>query len=221
MLYDLIVILIIVGILLFIVSFIILILALLPPDLPKRQESLSTILPRVKTGDLLLVSYRNVSGYVVKIFTQSIWTHVGLVYREGRDIYVLECGYYHPGLKDIIKNPILQWLQLSESSPMVWIPLEGGEVSNQDLNQQLEKIGHGIFPKHLYKWLPAVIRVPYRPKTDRVFFCSELIAYLFQELGIMKKEYRPSSYSPKDFMSRKITLEKPYFLGEPVGFTYS
>lgn len=223
MLDDSIVFLIIVILLIFIFFLIILILIFLPSDLPLRQASLSSLLPQFKTGDLLLVSYRNIPGYLVKIFTQSIWTHIGLIYRDGKDVYVIECGYYYRGLEGIIKNPILQWLQLSTGAPMVWIPLQGdrvGAVLNPEINQQLNKINQGTFQKRLYKWLPAIVRLPYHPKKDQVFYCSEFIAYLFQELGIMKKEYRPSSYAPKNFMIRDINFENSYSLGEPVGFTY-
>src|SRR5680860_974772 len=47
-----------------------------------------------KTGDVILVSYSNSCG-LIKIFTNSKWTHTSMLYRDKNDkLFILECGSY-------------------------------------------------------------------------------------------------------------------------------
>ena len=51
-------------------------------------------------------------------------------------------------------------------------------------------------------------------------FCSELVAYTYQKLGIMKKENIPSYYNPKDFLTKNIPIEDNMKLDDAVYFRF-
>jgi len=61
--------------------------------------------PKLQTGDLMFVSYHNSLGYFMRGWANSIWTHVGMIMRDGDDLYVMETTDYsslEPS-KDVVK----------------------------------------------------------------------------------------------------------------------
>lgn len=217
-----------------IISFIILLLILIvscgfllrPPDYPIDQHSYQQIKPLFNTGDLLVVSYNSIHANLIRIFTRSIWSHISMIYIDPNDqkTYIIECTQYNSKIKDIIKIPIEEWLSLNCDCHIAWIKLCGPPLNPNVINNLVDnlKLRDIKFERVIAKWLKAVISSPYRPLADdkKFFYCSEFITYLYQELGIIRKELSPSSYSPKSYMSCIVPLISPYGLSPPVMFMY-
>jgi hypothetical protein len=61
--------------------------------------------PKLQTGDLVFVSYKNTLGYFMRGWADSVWTHVGMIMRDGNELYVMETADYSSleHVKDVVK----------------------------------------------------------------------------------------------------------------------
>ena len=55
---------------------------------------ISELEPKLQTGDLVFVSYKNTLGYFMRGWANSVWTHVGMIMRDGDELYVMETADY-------------------------------------------------------------------------------------------------------------------------------
>lgn len=164
-------------------------------------------LPTFKTGDLLFVSYQSMRGKLVKVFTGSKWTHMGMVYipSNSNKQYVIEAAYYDKKNHGILKTPLQEWLSWNSKRVLGWLSKTGPEIPDHKIEKVLNSISNADSDMFVVSWLKAVVTRKYQEDTNKkAFYCSELVAYLCQELGIIRKELMPSSYSPKVFIERNI-----------------
>jgi hypothetical protein len=179
----------------------------------------STVLTRLRTGDLLAVSYNSIRGKLVRIFTGSMWTHIGMVYRTPESICVIEMARY-PHRSGIIKTPIDYWLDWNEDRVLAWKPYTGPEIPSQDIERIYEAIHPGDVDMFMGSWLRAMIKQPYRPQIGKKkFYCSELVSHFLQELGILERIYLPSGYPPKELLFGQPALRPGYTYAEPIMLT--
>lgn len=69
-------------------------------------------------GDLIFASYNNTLGKIVKIWSGSKWTHVGMIFKnpDNGNLSVLEVAEYNnPNFeKGVIEVPLRVWLKMNE-----------------------------------------------------------------------------------------------------------
>jgi len=180
---------------------------------------LNHVQKQFKTGDLLAVSYASTRGKLVKIFTGSMWTHLGMVYKTKDDsLYVLESAHY-PDSSGVLKTPFYKWISWNDDRTIAWASLVGTPIMCDDIERIYQKIQKGKVDLFVFNWLLTTIRLPYISGYRGKFFCSELIAYLLQELGILEKLYSPSSYSPKELLYGKVNYVSSYHYLNPILLT--
>ena len=197
-----------------------------PVDRPIAESSYLEIVKQCKTGDLFVASYETPHAFIVKAFTQSVWNHIGMVYKEKiafnyqdpYSLYIIECCAYDKIYRHVVKMPLGYWIRFSCDLNLAWLKLEGSTLDQEAVDKQFELSSDGRFNKRISNWIPAVMKLAYKPKTDKTFYCSEYISYLYQELGIMKKELRPACYSPKSFMTGQLPFINGFSLAKPVMF---
>lgn len=173
------------------------------PKGKKLNEEKNDEIQSLKTGDLVFVSYPNLFGEIVRAWSGSKWTHVGMIYRdpETKKLSILEVAEYNnPNFeKGVIEVPIYPWLKMNEHC----------EIMYKKLDQELdpEKV-YSIFTqykdKKLYKFGIA------KSKWDRFLFpkkremlgetiaCTELVSIILQEFDLLPYEYSPSEFSAAD-----------------------
>jgi len=190
-----------------------------PPDIPNNRLSYDNIKPRLKTGDLLVVSYNSPHGYLIKMFTKSIWSHIGMIYIDTENnLNIIECSYYNKDVKNVLKVPLDFWLQYNCSCNIAWLQLNGPSIDKNILVNVFRSINDGYLDRIVINWIPSVMHTKYYPRKKKSFFCSELIAYMYQEFNIIKKELLPCNYSPKSFISHQLPFTDDYSLSPPVLF---
>lgn len=59
-----------------------------------KSITFSELEPKLQTGDLVFVSYKNTLGYFMRGWANSVWTHVGMIMRDGDNLYVMETADY-------------------------------------------------------------------------------------------------------------------------------
>jgi len=183
------------------IIFIIIIIRLsIPLDLPTSTVNLQSAINQFETGDIIAVAYSSIRGQLIKIFTGSIWSHVGLIYRSTNNLYVLECAYYDDNECGVLKTPLSKWLNWNKKKKISWVKRIGPKIDNQAIENIYLKINKSQIDSSLISWLKAVIKQKYKSPFKSHYYCSELVALFLQELGIIKKIYLPSGYPPKEII---------------------
>lgn len=205
-----------------------------PLDMPAKRLTLtqsptsdpvtttySTLLTKFRTGDLLAVSYNSIRGKLVRIFTGSMWTHIGIVYRTPDSISVIEMARY-PHRHGLLKTPIDYWFDWNEDRVLAWKPYTGPEINSSEIERLVQSIQPGEVDMFAGSWLRAMIKQPYRPQIGKTkFYCSELVSHFLQELGIMERIHLPSGYPPKELLFGTPPFRRGYTYAEPIMLTLS
>lgn len=174
-------------------------------------------LPPFETGDFVFVSYRSIRGKLVKVFTGSKWTHMGMIFRrDSGDCVVIEAAYYDDSLHGVLETPLPKWLNWNRRRVLGWLPKRGPRISDREMDRVLGGVRRAEMDTLILSWLKAVVNRKYGPEPGKSkFYCSELCAYLCQELGIIEKVLMPASYSPKTFIERRLPLKNGHAFEEP------
>ena len=175
----------------------------------------------LNTGDLILFSSNNTGLFalfdkLIKLFTNSNYNHIGMVLKDPVYIDPKLKGYYlyessWEGTPDPADGKIKLGVQIT--------PLEEAFKNNPG-NAYLRKViaKEGTFSPEkvldIYKktnakpydlnpvdWIEAFFRIDPTfkfGKSDR-FFCSALVAYIYQQLGILQENTDWSIIRPSDF----------------------
>ena len=173
-----------------------------PLDLPKQSIILSSAMEQMKTGDLVAVSYSSTRGKLVKVFTGSMWTHIGMIYRpDPAKIYVIESASYDDK-SGVLKTPWEEWFDWNGRRILAWVPCKR-EITCASLDQIHKKVEGSEVNLWVVDWLKTMYKQPRKDKTSNgsaKYYCSELIAYLLQELDLLEKRYEPGGYSPNELI---------------------
>ena len=202
------------------VVFIIVLIRLQQPlDLPKRTIILSSAIEQMKNGDLVAVSYSSTRGKLVKVFTGSMWTHIGMIYRPNpNEIYVIESASYDDK-SGVIKTPWEEWFDWNYRKILAWVPCRS-QIGCDQIDKIYSKVAGSEVNLWVVDWLKTMIKQPRNRKTsegkDR-YYCSELIAYLLQELDLLDKKHEPSGYPPKELIFSLKSYDAPYLIAGSLG----
>lgn len=161
---------------------------------------------KIKTGDLILFSGNSLISLIIRGFTFSKFSHVGVVYKiEDEDLLLMmESTSINKGFKGVQVVELSRRI-LTYSGKTYWRPL------NKSLSPEMKE-KFSLFRKNLLwvKYEKSIVDLILSAlgasrrngtKLSSVF-CSELIISLFQEIGLMPKTYEPSSYCPKHLSSK-------------------
>ena len=168
---------------------------------------------------------------------QTQWSHVGLIITsevfphpklKPGELYVLEStagGLLGDGVYDVVREETfvgvqirpLQELLALEGDQYAWLPL---------LERPALRDRSDVVYRYLHKgydWSPLCLVSSVLERTrplrnlfinaDSRFFCSELVARVYQDLGLLSDELRADNVIPADFVGGG---ELPQLWGEPV-----
>ncbi len=178
-----------------------------PFDKPKDEIELNKIENELETGDLIAVSYQSIRGNLVKCFTGSSWTHLGMIYKDCNtgEVFVLEVSYYTNKEQGIIKRPLRYWLDWNEDRDIVYIKHIGTPISSNDIDRILTKMPNVSPDTNVVNWLKTLVKRPYYPRNlNKPYYCSEFIIILLQELNVIEKEYLADGYQPWEAIFGKL-----------------
>lgn len=185
----------------------------------------------LKTGDIVLFSGDKGIAPLIKLFTKSKWSHVGMVYIRDGDVCLWESTKIGKVI-DTEKGKIVNGVQLPLLSER--IRTFSGDVAirkinkgfEQDMLQKLhdfrQKVKGRKYETRKLDLLLSVYDgifipegfVPDASNDLSSFFCSELIAETYREIGLLLSPQSSSEYTPADFaMHGKVSLHE-HELGE-------
>ena len=183
----------------------------------------------LKTGDLVLFSGKSFISKAISLFTRSPHSHIGIVRWDTQlNMYTIWESTTLSNLPDIYtgkKTNGVQNVLLSKR-----IATYDGEISIRRLNKPLQS---NMYPK-LCKAYRELNNRPYeksyanllfamfekvKGKEDlSTMFCSELVAEVYQAVGLLTEERPSDKYTPADFSEefQDFDLELGYELGKEI-----
>lgn len=208
-----------------------------------KSISFSELEPKLQTGDLVFVSYNNSLGYFMRGWANSVWTHVGMIMRDGNDLYVMETADYSSlEPKDVLEStkdislkqfnkkgifviPFEIWKSFNKHHQISCIPLE----TTQELRfwdrrklilefwkiqqSKLDEFGVGVSVWSKVLWKKKFDE--HENKEKQNITCFELIVKILQNANVAKKIYTPGSYYTGTLADRKLELEDGFKFGKP------
>ena len=183
----------------------------------------------LKTGDILLLDYEGggffgVFTSLIKYFTHSKYSHIGLVLKDPTFIHPSLKGFYmwessYNGTPDPQDGKIKIGVQITPLEEIInHYRNEGGQIyvrrldTNKTIfNDEILTEIHDVVYNKPYDivptdWIEGLFRKDDHPqKTDR-FWCSALIGYIFSKCDIIDRNIDWSQLRPSDF-SYKTSIQ--------------
>lgn len=160
--------------------------------------------------DLLSVCIPNINGRLVQLFTGSRITHLGMVVIIDGKTNVIEVGYYnnYRGSRII---PIDKWLDKYSDFDIFYLKLKDNNPKSEDILRIYNTITPCDIDLNVISWLKTLTKIKYNGLVIKdKYYCTEFIVIFLQELGIMKKIYKPYCYTPRSIMNLKREMEDKY-----------
>jgi hypothetical protein len=174
------------------------------------------------SGDLMFGSSPDDSGMIVRFFTWSNWSHVGIVLEINGKIdvhyvdiktflWILESTYNNENLKDYIAKTSKSGVQMVRFEEKLL--KYGGEMGIRHVKPKFskhltkkffrfyKKYQDREFTKNKMEIIKSWYDGPFgrnKPHT-KTFFCAKLVAQAFQECKMLKKDKPSNEYTQKNF----------------------
>lgn len=166
----------------------------------------------LQTGDVILFHQDGLISKLIELVTEAHFSHVGMVVREQDGTLNLWQSFAPDG--GVEKGNLLEFLQkYSKNYKGVYIDARHLKFDSPadfwaPLPAFVEKMTGRPFPTawgmvvHYFEGLLGI------DSGDKTFFCSDLIADTYMQVGLLKKKPPPNFYAPKNFSAVKdIDLE--------------
>lgn len=177
-------------------------------------QSYRTLREQLKTGDLVLFSGRSLSSRLVRVFTGSPWSHIGLVVRmpDLPGTPLLWEATRASKVRDILDGRLDDGVQLvplddrvaSYDGLIAVRRLEGVRAdagARDSLDRLMESWRGRPYRNFVVRFLVAWLRRERSPDFLRGGFCSELVAEVYRQWCLLPAERPAHHYVPRDFCS--------------------
>lgn len=175
------------------------------PSLEKylNKQSISIIdhqkvLDTANNGDLIFLSGNTRGEKTCKWFTGSVFSHVGLLFREDNILYITDCdiGQGHRSGVRVMKleDKLARYKGVKIGAIRRYT--QNSRPTREDI---LEIVGKYIglqFDEKILTWFLAGTPLYRLAKNKHHVFCSEYIIMILQDLNIVKQKHVPAWYSP-------------------------
>lgn len=163
----------------------------------------------LKTGDILLVSYSHFNGYLIRVWTRSLWTHPALVLVENGITYVLEASMY--GWENgMLKLPFDVWVRYNKKHVLGSIRINK-EIDSKKVSKYFNKLLDKDLDLFGPSWIRFLQNKPYEEIIMRKkIICVEAIVHILQRMNVIKKKISFSSFFPSDIAWGKFDCEDGY-----------
>jgi hypothetical protein len=181
----------------------------------------------LQTGDLLLFSGRGWSSDVIRWFTGSCWTHVGvIVCLDDVDEPLVFESTLSPESVDLFRGEACSGVTLVPLSrrladyegEIVLRRREGAPLAHRQ-RRLVRRLVQRLYrrPYRHYLWRQLLDAWPGTRRDYGGLFCSELVAELYRRLGWLPRDVRSGAYVPghfgdADFLLQDGALSAPLWL---------
>lgn len=176
----------------------------------------------IKSGDLFLVGYKKPGNILGDSLLKVNFNHIAISVWEDSNLYMIEYANYFNKEQGLLKIPYERWKRYNKNTTVLKnkINFEEDQIANKILkfyNENKEKL-----KTFEGGWKPDWYRFLYKKNkyTDLDFkkqtTCTEIMAYLLSEIGLVRKNKALSDYHQSDFINLKgFDLVKKVSYSEP------
>jgi len=177
--------------------------------------TLDAIYDSLDTGDIILYQGDTSSGNVIRQATQSLWSHVSIVYRlpNTTTLYIMEASTNNAELADCKDGEIKQGVELLSLRDKLFcgyyslLAVRQLRVRTPEMQERLEHF-YGIVKDTPYEegvsgsveLALSAVGWNHDPDPSNMF-CSEFVTYAFMAMGIIEADAEANNWTPKDFSS--------------------
>ena len=175
----------------------------------------------LNTGDLIFVSYKNSLGYFMRLWSNSKWTHVGIVYKDSdSNCYIMETARYGDKYNGVLLLPLNEWKKYNKNCEICTMKLTSSKNNLKTLLlNEFIKIKNKNLDTFGLNWIRLLNKRKYNNLDNQSnITCYELVVHLLQETGVAKKDYSPSSYFPSDLLKHKLIFNNEFKYSNPQKF---
>ena len=177
----------------------------------------------IKTGDLLLFESENYKGFggwftfLIQYFTNSVFSHIGMVVKDPTYINVNMKGYYlwhsdwtnYPDPQDGEKKFGIQFTPLNiiidktkENNGKIFlrkIHTDKNVFTVENMKEIHENVYKKPYDINLIDWIEALMRKDSHPQKTNRFWCSAFVGYIYTFCKILQQDTDWSILRPCDF----------------------
>lgn len=186
-------------------------------DVPYQDEHLNA--KTLKTGDIVLVGYTHAFGHFVRMWTQSLWIHAGIVLVEDGQVYILEAANYDKTYKGLLKMTLRNWLKFNKKAYLSVLRLKEGKIDPQQLEETFFSFKDKKLESFSYSWARFLVNRKYNEdeyKKEK-FVCYEMVMATLMKMDIVEKDKSFTSYLPCNIAHREFRTCKGYKYSPMVG----
>jgi hypothetical protein len=192
--------------------------------------SYADVREELETGDIVLFSGSGPYSRIIQAATHSRWSHVGMVYCLPPDCIFLWESVVTSTWKDFFRGKGLKGgVRMSLLSDRLrdyrgcevavrrLLKYPRGPATYHNLALFRRAIKDAPYERHVPELLKSVYDGPWGRNHEDLsdFFCSELMAETYQNLGLLTEEQPSNEYTPADFSAaRKLDLKSPAVLDD-------
>lgn len=198
--------------------------------------SVQHVLDHAKTGDILLFSGFGGDSSIIKGWSWSSWSHVGIIVRGSSGVYLWHANVDDSRLDAIRGRPLsdggtqlndLEVILRAYNGALIWRPLSQ-EIPSHLMNPIIKDYSEHDFNRSYLDMLSSTVtpvgstiralRGPVSGPAD-AHFCSELVTKTYQLVGALGKDLTPLFVHPvhfTDLNDTRMPWKEPY---RP-GFSY-
>jgi hypothetical protein len=184
-------------------------------SLKNLEYSYTNIKNKLKNGDLILMSRNDMSGNIVKFFTDDFYTHAGIVFVIENKNYIFEIdnNFQYDYLKKRKKKGV-HLVSLDEKMNKY----NGKYACIYPLKKKLEfnKVKNTIlkyysftFENNMLVWLQTILKK--KITNNNKLYCTQLTADFYINIGIFNKDKESCVYDFKDLVNSNQFNDKLCF----------
>lgn len=163
----------------------------------KNINSFDSKILELDNGDLIFASYNNVLGKIVKVWSGSKWTHVGMIFKnpDNGNLSVLEVAEYNnPNFeKGVIEVPLNSWLKMNKDFEIGYRKMNI-KTTSYELYDLFEKYqGNKLYkisvnPNKIKGFIfPSLRTKDIKDLTD--LSCVDFTVLMLKDLKLIKRSY--------------------------------
>ena len=186
------------------------------------MKAYENLRPSLKTGDVVLFSGKGGISTGIKWFTNSKWSHVGMVLRLPEwdavliwesttlsDIADIESGKERKGVQIV---PLSERIKKYKGEVSIrLLDTERTPEMLKELSLLRAEIKNRPYEEDKIELIKAAYDGPFGANKEDLssLFCSEMVAEAYQRMGLLPEKPASNEYTPKDFSdAKKLKLLK-------------
>lgn len=168
----------------------------------------------LRTGDLVGCAYGNFAGRFISAFSQSIWSHTGLVWKNPITgiPYIMEAANYRPYYEGGILIPFETWYTYNRKNVIAWCRYTGPPLNDRRVLQEFLPFLQDFKLEGLNpSWARFLKTHDYQSTGPPIkSTCFEVTIDHLQRVGVYAKSRLRCSYFPGDVINRRVEYAPGY-----------